>query len=151
MARAAASLGEPVAALSGRSRVRAICQARWAVVIVLRETGLSYPRIGKRLGGRDHSTIIHAERKGRELLTTSGDFVALVDELRALMAGEHPPRLDLGGLPGAGRLRRPRGLRSYDCEEREEEEDRRKIARGSAALLCALSNYNVVIGAGAGA
>ena len=37
--------------------------ARATIVRILRHHGLSYPMIGRRLGGRDHTTLIHADRK----------------------------------------------------------------------------------------
>jgi len=46
--------------LIGDGRSRRYVEARAIVIQVLRERGWSYPRIGKLLGGRDHSTIIHA-------------------------------------------------------------------------------------------
>lgn len=33
--------------------------ARACLALALRQRGLSYPVIGRQLGGRDHSTIIH--------------------------------------------------------------------------------------------
>ncbi len=44
----------------GHGRHRAFVEARAVVVQVLRNRGWSYPRIGKLMGGRDHSTVIHA-------------------------------------------------------------------------------------------
>lgn len=46
----------------GDSRGRVFVEARAVVVAVLRERGWSFPRIGKLLGNRDHSTIIHSHR-----------------------------------------------------------------------------------------
>jgi hypothetical protein len=48
--------------LIGQDRGRRYVEARAVVVAVLRERGWSYPRIGKLLGGRDHSTVIHAHQ-----------------------------------------------------------------------------------------
>jgi hypothetical protein len=46
--------------LIGEGRSRYFVEARVVVVMVLRERGWSFPRIGRLIGGRDHSTIIHA-------------------------------------------------------------------------------------------
>jgi chromosomal replication initiation ATPase DnaA len=61
--------------LIGEGRSRHLVEARVVVVAVLRERGWSFPRIGKLIGGRDHSTIIwahqnfdiHAKRNPRVL------------------------------------------------------------------------------------
>lgn len=46
--------------LIGDGRARRYVEARVVVVAVLRERGWSFPKIGRLLGGRDHSTICHA-------------------------------------------------------------------------------------------
>lgn len=47
--------------ITGLSRTRDIVDARATVAAVLKRWGrLSYPAIGRVLGGRDHSTVIHA-------------------------------------------------------------------------------------------
>ena len=49
-------------AVMGRLRIRSAVLARMAVTKALRDKGLSYPVIGRALGGRDHSTIINLVR-----------------------------------------------------------------------------------------
>lgn len=52
----------------GHSRLRKFMPARREVCVYLREVrGWSYTRIGRFLNGRDHTTIIHAVRRHREL------------------------------------------------------------------------------------
>lgn len=46
--------------MRGPSRFKCMFHARSVVVKLLREQGWSYPRIGRALGGRDHSTVINA-------------------------------------------------------------------------------------------
>lgn len=54
-------LGVTVEELCSRSRTRSLVTARRATAYALRElTDLSYPGIARLLGGRDHTTIIHA-------------------------------------------------------------------------------------------
>ena len=50
-------------------------------VYLLREAGLSYPTIGKRLGIR-HTTALYAQRRAVRLLRDDIDFGVLVDEAR---------------------------------------------------------------------
>lgn len=55
--------------LVGRSRSRRVALPRHIAMYVLREeAGLSFPQIGAELGGRDHSTVMHAHQKITELM-----------------------------------------------------------------------------------
>jgi chromosomal replication initiator protein len=56
--------GVPQKLLRSHSRRQSAVQARAAVVYLARElTELSYAQIGRALGGRDHTTIMHSYRK----------------------------------------------------------------------------------------
>ena len=49
-----------------RSRKKEVVKPRQVAMFLLRdETKLSFPEIGQKLGGRDHSTVIHACEKIR--------------------------------------------------------------------------------------
>ena len=49
---------------------------------LLRElTEMSLPKIGQELGGRDHTTVIHADRKIRELMAERRTIYNQVTEL----------------------------------------------------------------------
>lgn len=70
-------------ALIGRSRVRPITRARHAACYVLRRRlDLSYPTIGRLLGGIDHSSVIFGERATADRMLSdpelAGRIVALV-------------------------------------------------------------------------
>jgi len=55
--------------LCGTSRSRALVEARQIAMYLCRElTDLSLPKIGQTFGGRDHTTVMHADRKIRELM-----------------------------------------------------------------------------------
>jgi chromosomal replication initiator protein len=45
-------------------------------------TSASYPEIGDRFGGKDHSTIIHAIRKIDKLMENDYQFRSTVDSLK---------------------------------------------------------------------
>ena len=52
--------------LIGTSRTRSLVHARQVAMYLCRElTSLSLPKIGQSFGGRDHTTVMHAERKIR--------------------------------------------------------------------------------------
>jgi chromosomal replication initiator protein len=52
--------------LCGSSRSRTLVTARQIAMYLCRElTDMSLPKIGQMFGGRDHTTVIHADRKIR--------------------------------------------------------------------------------------
>ncbi len=56
--------------LVGSSRSRVLVGARQMAMYLCRElTDLSLPKIGEQFGGRDHTTVMHAERKIRAQMT----------------------------------------------------------------------------------
>ncbi len=64
------------------SRSRPLVHARQIAMYLCRElTDLSLPRIGDRFGGRDHSTVIHADKKIRKLLQERRTCYEQVQEL----------------------------------------------------------------------
>lgn len=62
--RAAMEAGVPVSVIRGPNRRRDLCMIRWAVMLTLRERGLSYPTIG-RIVNRNHGTVITGVRQAR--------------------------------------------------------------------------------------
>lgn len=74
--------GVTQAALTGPSRRKSLVQARNIIVYLARQlTGLSYADIGRALGNRDHTTIMHADRRLAEALATDAAVQQAVDEL----------------------------------------------------------------------
>jgi chromosomal replication initiator protein len=60
----------PIDDIIGGSRSRVLVNARQIAMYLCRElTELSLPKIGELFGGRDHTTVMHAERKIRGLMT----------------------------------------------------------------------------------
>jgi len=69
MAQTAAYFGLSIEDLCGSSRSRVLVTARQIAMYLCRElTDLSLPKIGQQFGGRDHTTVMHADRKIRELM-----------------------------------------------------------------------------------
>lgn len=78
---AADGVGVPaVLARGGRTPVRL---ARWAFIVVARRAGWSYLRIGEKLNGRDHTTIVAAHCRGLEMIERDAGFAALVARVEA--------------------------------------------------------------------
>ena len=60
----ASHFGFKVAELRGRRRFRRVSRARAIALYLARElTGASYPEIGQRFGGMDHTSVIYAHRR----------------------------------------------------------------------------------------
>jgi chromosomal replication initiator protein len=69
LAEIASILKFDVEALKGKSRQRPLVTARQEAMYVFRElTDLSYPAIARLFGGRDHTTVIHANEKIQRLM-----------------------------------------------------------------------------------
>ena len=68
--------------LCSKSRTRTLVTARQIAMYLCRElTDMSLPKIGQELGGRDHTTVIHADRKIRELMAERRVIFNQVTEL----------------------------------------------------------------------
>jgi chromosomal replication initiator protein len=68
--------------LCGSSRSRLLVSARQIAMYLCRElTELSLPKIGQTFGGRDHTTVIHADRKIRKLMAERRAVYNQVTEL----------------------------------------------------------------------
>jgi chromosomal replication initiator protein len=68
--------------LCGSSRSRVLVNARQVAMYLCRElTDLSLPKIGQCFGGRDHTTVIHADRKIRQQMAERRSLYVQIAEL----------------------------------------------------------------------
>ncbi len=82
MAQTAAYFGLTIDDLQGQSRSRVLVTARQIAMYLCRElTDLSLPKIGQQFGGRDHTTVMHAEKKIRQLMAERRAIYNQVTEL----------------------------------------------------------------------
>ncbi|MEW2550133.1 chromosomal replication initiator protein DnaA [Streptomyces zhihengii] len=82
MAATADYFGLTVEDLCGSSRSRVLVTARQIAMYLCRElTDLSLPKIGAQFGGRDHTTVMHADRKIRALMAERRSIYNQVTEL----------------------------------------------------------------------
>ena len=82
MAQTAAYFELTIEDLCGSSRSRVLVNARQIAMYLCRElTDLSLPKIGQHFGGRDHTTVIHADRKIRHLMAERRKTYTEVTEL----------------------------------------------------------------------
>jgi chromosomal replication initiator protein len=82
MASTAAYFGLSMEDLCGSSRSRVLVTARQIAMYLCRElTDMSLPKIGQQFGGRDHTTVMHADRKIRSLMAERRSIYNQVTEL----------------------------------------------------------------------
>ena len=82
MGQTASYFGLSIDDLCGTSRSRVLVTARQISMYLCRElTDLSLPKIGQHFGGRDHTTVMHADRKIRSLMAERRQIYNQVTEL----------------------------------------------------------------------
>jgi len=104
---AAGYFGVPAEQLLGRSRAPRLALARQVAMYLCRElAGLSLPEVGQAVGGRDHSTVLHAVRKVHGLVQAGGPVAEQVADLSRRLAGAAaatgPPPLQSVHAAGEG-------------------------------------------------
>lgn len=93
--------GLPRGAVASKVRTRTEVRARQAVCWAIKRyygDAISFPIIGRALGGRDHSTVIHAIRTADEVRARDADYAAFCDLLLVHVAA---------GAPSGARNARP--------------------------------------------
>ncbi len=137
----------------GRSRKRPFIIARAAATLALRDRGMSYPQIARKIGGRDHSTIIHYVKAWSRMLDDP-DFAALVERLKAMPVAVLPPKIAARIVvpfwtppppkiaPERKRLtpRQQYRIGELDSEELDRAEFNLMLIRGSRALNAAIAS-----------
>lgn len=68
-----------------KTRRREIVRARQVAMYILREDfSVSYPLIGSKMGGRDHTTVIHSHLKIKEDLKTDPSLLQEIEKIRIM-------------------------------------------------------------------
>ncbi|MGI8683409.1 MAG: chromosomal replication initiator protein DnaA [Mycobacteriales bacterium] len=84
MAATASYFGLSMEDLCGSSRSRSLVNARQIAMYLCRElTSMSLPKIGQQFGNRDHTTVMHADRKIRALMAERRTTFNQVTDLSA--------------------------------------------------------------------
>lgn len=84
----AGRFGVTAAKLRSKSRLPNVLLARQtAMYLARRHTGLSFQAIGKALGNRDHTTVMHACRKVEQAVATDIELRSAVSQLEAELEG----------------------------------------------------------------
>lgn len=80
--------GLTAAQMRSPARQRAIARPRRMVMFLARElTAASYPKIGRYLGGRDHTTVLYGTRKIARLMRETNHIPYELEGVRAILAG----------------------------------------------------------------
>lgn len=92
MGACASYFGVSIEELCGSSRSRTLVTARQISMYLCRElTDLSLPKIGQAFGGRDHTTVMHADRKIRELMAERRSLYNQVTDLTSRIKSQPRP------------------------------------------------------------
>ena len=92
MGATASYFGVTVDDLCGASRSRVLVTARQIAMYLCRElTDLSLPKIGQAFGGRDHTTVMHADRKIRQLMAERRSLFNQVSDLTSRIKSQPRP------------------------------------------------------------
>jgi chromosomal replication initiator protein len=77
-----------VADMHSERRARAIARPRQVAMFLAKNlTQRSLPEIGRKFGGRDHTTVMHAVKKVEELMASDHGFAEDIELLRRTLAG----------------------------------------------------------------
>jgi len=69
-----------------KTRKKEVVKPRQVIMYILREDfNVSFPSIGEKMGGRDHTTVIHSCEKVKEDLKTDSVLVEEISQIRAMM------------------------------------------------------------------
>ena len=75
-----------IADMHSARRARAVARPRQVAMYLAKQlTSRSLPEIGRKFGGRDHTTVMHAVRKIEELRAKDASFAEDVDLLRRML------------------------------------------------------------------
>ena len=92
MGACASYFGVSIEELCGASRSRTLVTARQISMYLCRElTDLSLPKIGQAFGGRDHTTVMHADRKIRGLMAEKRSLYNQVTDLTSRIKSQPRP------------------------------------------------------------
>jgi chromosomal replication initiator protein len=69
-----------------KTRKKEVVKPRQLIMYILREDfQVSYPAIGQKLGGRDHTTVIHSCEKIKHDMKNSSELEEEIGQIRALL------------------------------------------------------------------
>ncbi len=86
--RVAAHFNIRIADMHSARRARAVARPRQVAMYLAKQlTSRSLPEIGRKFGGRDHTTVMHAVKKVEQLCETDASFADDVELMRRMLEG----------------------------------------------------------------
>jgi chromosomal replication initiator protein len=68
-----------------KTRKKEVIKPRQVIMFILREDfNISYPAIGEKLGGRDHTTVMHSCEKIKNDMKADENLVQEITQLRSI-------------------------------------------------------------------
>ena len=69
-----------------KTRKKTVVKPRQVVMYILREDfDVSYPTIGEKLGGKDHTTVMHSCEKIKEDIKTDSSLIRELSQIRSML------------------------------------------------------------------
>ncbi len=70
-----------------KTRKKSVVKPRQVIMYILREDfDISYPTIGEKLGGKDHTTVMHSYEKVKEDLKTDSALIREISQIRSMLS-----------------------------------------------------------------
>jgi chromosomal replication initiator protein len=70
-----------------KTRKKAVVKPRQVIMYILREDfDVSYPTIGEKLGGKDHTTVMHSYEKVKEDIKTDSALIREISQIRSMLS-----------------------------------------------------------------
>ncbi len=74
------------ASVYDKTRKKEVVKPRQVIMYILREDlSVSFPSIGEKMGGRDHTTVIHSYEKVKEEIKTDAILLEEITQIRGMM------------------------------------------------------------------
>lgn len=131
--------GISVADISGKRRFKPIIRVRQAVMYVARKQGVhSFPQIGRAIGGRDHSTVIHGIEAAEIIAERDVEYRNFLLQLEAAASIAEPFQDSWGGKPNFEFTIPAVKWPMFEADTDPDDEGLKfhaKVKRGSTALL----------------
>jgi chromosomal replication initiator protein len=76
----------PEKSIYEKTRKKEVVRPRQVIMYILREEfNVSYPSIGEKLGGRDHTTVIHSCEKVKEEVKTNNALEQEIEHIKGII------------------------------------------------------------------
>jgi chromosomal replication initiator protein len=82
--------GTKISDIKSQKKNKNIVLSRQIIMYLARKlTGTSFPDIGEKIGGRDHSTIIYANNKMKKLIETDSTIRKIIEDIEDILRSNH--------------------------------------------------------------